>query len=178
MQAKRFVVGLLAGALLFGLASGSAAISLKSRVDLTGRQDVSQEEIITALTPVKTRGIKTRGLKPTIALTINFAFDSAKLLPEAIPNLRNLGRALQSPQLAPYRIRIEGHTDSTGAETYNQTLSQRRAAEVKAYLVNHFDITPDNLVTVGRGELEPIDDNGTRKGRKRNRRAEFVNLGK
>jgi OOP family OmpA-OmpF porin len=65
-----------------------------------------------------------------------------------------------------------------GTQTYNQGLSQRRAQVVKDYLVEHFDITPDNLMTDGRGELEPIDENETSQGRQRNRRAEFVNLGK
>ncbi len=181
MQAKTWVVSLFVGTLLLGLASSAVAQTLKNRIDLTGRQDVSEDEIITALTPIKMRGIKTRGLQPglaTIALTVNFAFDSAQFLPETIPNLSSLGRALQSPQLAPYRIRIEGHTDSIGTRTYNQALSQRRAKAVKAYLVQNFDITPSNLVTAGRGEFEPIASNETPQGRKRNRRAEFVNLGK
>jgi OmpA-OmpF porin, OOP family len=181
MQSKRFVVGLIGSLLFLGFVGGLAAESQKNRIDLTGRQDISEEEVISALTPVKTRSIKTRGLQPglaTIALTVNFAFDSAQLLPEAVPNLRSLGRALQSPQLAPYRIRIEGHTDSIGPGGYNDQLSQRRANAVKAYLVEHFDITSDNLVTVGRGELEPLDNNLTQEGRQRNRRAEFVNLGK
>ncbi len=181
MRSKWLVVSLLLSGWVLGLASGAAAQNLKNRIDLTGRQDVSEREIIMALTPIKMRGIKTRGIQPglaTIALTVNFAFDSAKLLPDAIPNLDSLGRALQSPQLAPYRIRIEGHTDSVGSQPYNQTLSQRRAKAVKAYLVKHFDITPGNLVTIGRGELEPIDNNETKQGRQRNRRAEFVNLGK
>jgi outer membrane protein OmpA-like peptidoglycan-associated protein len=181
MQAKTLVAGLLAGVFLLGMASGLVAEPLKNRIDLTGRDNVSENEIITALMPLKTRGLKTRGLQPglaTIALTVNFAFDSARLLPEAIPNLRSLGHALQSPQLASYHIRIEGHTDSIGTQTYNQRLSQRRAQAVKAYLVKHFDITADNLETVGRGELEPIDNNDSPHGRQRNRRAEFVNLGK
>jgi outer membrane protein OmpA-like peptidoglycan-associated protein len=181
MQAKMWIVVLFVGVLLLGLAGGSVAEAPKNRVDLTGRQNVTEDEIITALTPIKTRGIKTRGLQPglaTIALTVNFAFDSSQLLPETIPNLRSLGRALKSPQLAPYRIRIEGHTDNIGTQTYNQGLSQRRAQAVKDYLVEHFDIAPDNLMTDGRGESEPIDKNGTPQGRQRNRRAEFVNLGK
>lgn len=181
MQAKTLVAGLFVGVLLLGLASGAVAETFKNRIDLTGRQQVSEDDIITALTPIKMRGLKARGLQPslaTIALTVNFGFDSAQLLPETIPNLSSLGRALQSPQLAPYRIRIEGHTDSIGSPPYNQELSQRRAQAVKAYLVQHFDITPDNLVTTGRGELEPIDSNETPQGRLHNRRAEFVNLGK
>jgi outer membrane protein OmpA-like peptidoglycan-associated protein len=181
MQSKKFVVGLVGSLLFLGFVGSLAAEPPKNRIDFTGRQDVSEEEVISALAPVRTRGIQTRGLQPglaTIALTVNFAFDSAQLLPEAVPNLRSLGRALQSPQLAPYRIRIEGHTDSIGPESYNDQLSQRRATVVKTYLVENFNITPDNLVTVGRGEVEPIDNNLTPDGRQRNRRAEFVNLGK
>lgn len=181
MPMNAFLISLIASILCLGTANGLVAETLKNRVDLTGRQHVSEDDIITALTPIKLRGINTRGLQPglaTIALTVNFAFDSAQLLPEAIPNLRSLGRALQSPQLAPYRIRIEGHTDSMGPQPYNQELSQRRATAVKAYLVQHFNITSDNLVTAGQGEAEPIDDNETSQGRQRNRRAEFVNLGK
>ncbi len=189
MQPKTFIAGLVTCGLILMGAGGLAAEPQKHRLDLTGRQNVSEAEIIDGLTPVsevrtrgiKTRGIKTRGIQPglaTIALTVNFAFDSANLLPETIPNLRSLGRALQSPQLAPYRIRIEGHTDSIGTEAYNHQLSQRRAKTVKAYLVKHFDIAPDHLITTGRGETEPLDNNATQGGRQRNRRAEFVNLGK
>ncbi len=183
------VAGFVVCTLLLMGASGVAAESQKRRIDLTGRQNISEAEIIDGLTPlsevrtrgIKTRGIKTRGIQPglaTIALTVNFAFDSANLLPETIPNLRSLGRALQSPQLAPYRIRIEGHTDSIGTQAYNRDLSKRRAQTVKNYLVKHFDIAPDHLITTGRGEVEPLDNNATRSGRQRNRRAEFVNLGK
>jgi outer membrane protein OmpA-like peptidoglycan-associated protein len=150
-------------------------------VDLTGRQDVEAEEIIAGLTPVRTRGLKTRGLQPglaTIALTVNFAFDSAEIQPQAVPNLQSLGKALQSPQLAPYRIRIEGHTDNIGTEDYNRHLSQRRAESVKQYLTQHFDIASDHLDTEGKGEEEPISENSSDTGRYKNRRAEFVNLGR
>jgi OOP family OmpA-OmpF porin len=101
---------------------------------------------------------------------------SAEILPQAVPNLQSLGQALASPQLAPYQIRIEGHTDSTGPAAYNLGLSKRRANSVKQYLVQHFDIRAERLLTEGRGEDEPIDTNETRAGRGKNRRAEFVNL--
>ena len=181
MQAKTWMAGVFAAALFVMMAGASSAQMLKRRVDLTGRADVSEREIIMALTPLKTRGLKTRGVQPglgTLALTINFAFDSAELLPETVPNLRSLGRALQDPQLESYRIRIEGHTDNVGSDQYNQGLSQRRAQTVKSYLVEHFEIVSERLEIAGRGEVEPIDDNDTAEGRQRNRRAEFVNLGK
>lgn len=163
--------------------TGSTSAELKKdRIDLTGQQQVTPDDIITGLSPrPRMRGIKTRGLQPglaTIALKVNFAFDSAQIQPQSIPNLRSLGKALQSPQLAPYRIRIEGHTDSIGDASYNQQLSQKRAYSVKQYLTHHFNITPAQLITVGRGEVEPIDTNQHPTGRQRNRRAEFINMGK
>ena len=157
----------------------------KVRTDLTGRGNLTPEEVITGLTPqpseVHTRGLtpSTRGLQPglsTIAVTIHFAFDSAEISPQAVPNLQSLGHALASPQLAPYQIRIEGHTDNTGPAVYNLGLSRRRAHSVKQYLVQHFAIRADRLLTEGRGEDEPLAPNDTREGRGKNRRAEFVNM--
>jgi OOP family OmpA-OmpF porin len=181
MNWKTVWVSVMACCYILAWAAGSGAEPKKRRVDLTGRQDLKAEEIIAGLTPVQTRGIKTRGLQPglaTIALTVNFAFDSAEIQSQAIPNLQSLGKALQSPQLAPYQIRIEGHTDSVGTAAYNRALSQRRAESVKQYLTQYFDITPDHLVTAGKGEDEPISDNDSDTGRYKNRRAEFVNLGR
>jgi outer membrane protein OmpA-like peptidoglycan-associated protein len=158
----------------------------KARTDLTGREDLTPEEVIKGLTSpesqVRTRGVNptTRGLQPglaTIAVTVHFAFDSSEILPPAEVNLRSLGQALQSPQLAAYQIRIEGHTDSTGPAAYNVGLSHRRANSVKEYLVQHFDIDAERLLTDGLGEDEPITSNDTREGRRKNRRAEFINLG-
>jgi outer membrane protein OmpA-like peptidoglycan-associated protein len=169
--------------LILGMAGGLAAQEMKDRTDLTGRQQITPEEIIDGLTPrsvPRTRGLKTRGLQPnlaTIAVTIHFAFDSAELLPNTLPTLDSLGQALQSSQLAPYQIRVEGHTDSSGPAEYNQGLSERRAESVKQYLANRFNVAMDRLIIVGLGEDEPMNNNSTRDGRQKNRRVEFVNLG-
>lgn len=182
MMGKKLLGAALACVFALGIAATLQAEPMKNRTDMTGRSNVTPDEIISALEPqIRTRGLQTRGLQPglaTIALTVNFDFDSTELAADALPNLESLGRALQSPQLAPYRIRIEGHTDSVGSPEYNQTLSQRRAERVRAYLTEHFNIAPENLVVEGRGESEPIADNVTPDGRHTNRRAEFVNLGK
>ena len=186
MIGKRRVITAWVGLLILIGVGGVSAELKKDRLDLTGKKQLSTEQIIAGLTPrpeVRTRGLsaKTRGLQPglaTIALTVRFAFDSADVLPDTKPMLANLGRALQSPQLAPYRIRIEGHTDSVGGAAYNLGLSTRRAESVKRYLTQHFDIEPERLVTIGRGEQEPLTSNGTSEGRRKNRRAEFVNLGR
>ena len=70
---------------------------------------------------------------------------------------------------------IEGHTDWTGTERYNQGLSERRAASVCNYLVEK-GISQNSLETVGYGEADPIADNHTSEGRSMNRRVVFKML--
>jgi len=186
MARKAMIMTVIVGCWMLSVGHGLGAELKKARTDLTGREDLTTEEVIEGLTPpepqVRTRGVnpKTRGLQPglaTIAVTVHFAFDSSEILPQAEVNLRSLGQALQSPQLAAYQIRIEGHTDSTGPAAYNVGLSHRRANSVKEYLVQHFGIDAERLLTDGLGEDEPITSNDTREGRRKNRRAEFINLG-
>jgi outer membrane protein OmpA-like peptidoglycan-associated protein len=182
---------------ILGLAlTQSLHAQMKHLTDLTGRQDLTPAEITTALkplasTPPGTRvkglpalalepGMRTRGITPglaAIAMTVQFAFDSAEIISESKPNLDSLGTALSSPELATYQIRIEGHTDSIGQPGYNHHLSARRAESVKQYLVEQGGVAPERLAIVGRGEDEHIADNTTSTGRQKNRRVEFVNLG-
>jgi outer membrane protein OmpA-like peptidoglycan-associated protein len=69
-------------------------------------------------------------------------------------------------------ITIEGHASSDGSDAYNQALSERRASAVKAYLVGK-GIDASRIDTIGFGETKPIDNNGTAKGRRNNRRAQI-----
>lgn len=72
------------------------------------------------------------------------------------------------------RLRIEGHTDSTGDPRRNVALSRRRAEAVKSALVQSFGISPERLTTGGLGATRPLGPNDTPEGRARNRRVEFV----
>lgn len=74
-----------------------------------------------------------------------------------------------------WKMKIEGHTDSTGTKAGNQILSQQRAAAVVAWLVKN-GIARDRLTPAGMGDSKPIADNGTDQGRARNRRVELVKL--
>jgi OOP family OmpA-OmpF porin len=64
---------------------------------------------------------------------------------------------------------VEGHTDSTGADAYNQALSERRANAVLKYLVDA-GVPAARLSARGFGESEPVADNDTAEGRAQNRR--------
>ena len=69
-------------------------------------------------------------------------------------------------------IEVTGHTDSTGSDTYNQTLSEKRAGSVGAYLSGQ-GINPQRVLTQGFGEQLPMADNSTPAGREQNRRVEL-----
>ena len=71
------------------------------------------------------------------------------------------------------RIEIEGHTDSVGADDYNQSLSERRAESVRTYLVSQ-NIAPATVSAIGLGETKPVATNDTASGRQQNRRVELI----
>lgn len=70
-------------------------------------------------------------------------------------------------------IEVAGHTDSTGSDSYNQQLSERRASSVANYLTGQ-GITQQRLMTVGAGEAHPVASNDTEAGRAQNRRVEMT----
>jgi outer membrane protein OmpA-like peptidoglycan-associated protein len=80
------------------------------------------------------------------------------------------GILLIMPEL---NLRIEGHTDSTGSEEYNQELSERRADSVRRFL-HAQGIDLDRMDSDGYGELKPVADNETKDGRQKNRRVEII----
>jgi len=103
-------------------------------------------------------------------------FDTGKsnLRPPAREALAKLsGIVLNYPSL---RLVIEGHTDSTGSEEFNQKLSEQRAAAVRDYLVNQ-GLSMDSIVTRGLGMADPVGDNKTVAGRQQNRRVEIIASG-
>jgi outer membrane protein OmpA-like peptidoglycan-associated protein len=68
------------------------------------------------------------------------------------------------------RLVLEGHTDSIGVEIYNLDLSQRRANNVREYLLKKYNLPADKVEAVGYGQSQPITDNGNFQGRRKNRR--------
>jgi len=105
------------------------------------------------------------------SFNINFPFDSAKIIDTEAPKVTEFATFLkESPA---YKTELVGYTDSVGAEQYNQKLSEKRAAAVKAELEKD-GIAADRLSTSGKGEMDPVADNKTKEGRWLNRRVDAV----
>jgi len=106
----------------------------------------------------------------------NIYFDSgsSNIKPESFPILDNVAQTLIANQ--GVAVRIAGHTDSDGSASYNQGLSERRAASVRDYLVNK-GVPAGSLSTVGYGEEQPVVPNTSASNKAQNRRIEFIILG-
>ena len=103
---------------------------------------------------------------------IFFDVTSDRIRGESTPTLIEIGDMLkQHPDL---NITIEGHTDNTGTGAGNQTLSERRAASVRQYLITAFGIDGSRLKSAGFGATKPTAPNDTPEGRQNNRRVELV----
>ena len=100
-----------------------------------------------------------------------FAWDGSKIEEASFPVLDDVVQALKDNP--GFRVQVEGHADSRGAEEHNQTLSEKRAAAVLSYLAEH-GISRARLVSKGFSSSVPIDTNATLEGRENNRRVEFV----
>lgn len=98
---------------------------------------------------------------------VNFNFDSATLTAKG----KSILDSSMSSLKASSSLTIEGHTDSTGPDAYNQSLSERRAKSVASYLKSKG--VSASMATVGKGESSPTASNDTRAGRAANRRVEI-----
>lgn len=102
---------------------------------------------------------------------VRFKFDSSDLTSTSQANLENLVEVFN--KYPDTDILVIGHTDSDGAESYNQTLSEKRAASVLNFLKSN-EIEASRLSSVGMGESQPRASNETREGKAQNRRVEFT----
>jgi outer membrane protein OmpA-like peptidoglycan-associated protein len=119
-----------------------------------------------------------QAIRVNLSADLLFDFDKADIKPAAAPELRKVATVLKSYPKA--RVSIEGHTDGKGSDSYNQPLSERRAANVAAWLAAHGGIDQANLHTRGWGKTKPVapnarpDGSDDPEGRARNRRVEIT----
>ena len=107
---------------------------------------------------------------------VQFEFNSSDIKDESMAELGRAAAAIRNSiaNRPGISIEVQGHSDAIGSESYNQTLSERRAASVRDYVASVEPSIADALTTRGYGESQPIADNDTEEGRAQNRRVEFV----
>ena len=112
--------------------------------------------------------------KVTYAADTFFDFNKSVIKPEAKAKLDDLVNKIKAINLEV--IIAVGHTDAVGSDDYNQKLSMRRSNAVKAYLISK-GVDKTRIYTEGKGEKQPVADNGTKEGRAKNRRVEIEVVG-
>jgi outer membrane protein OmpA-like peptidoglycan-associated protein len=110
------------------------------------------------------------GILVNLKSSLLFSSDSAVLKPAAVEQIAQLGDILA--RYPDDRIRVQGHTDSTGSAAHNEELSLRRADAVRDVLASR-GVNPRQMLVEGAGAAQPIADNATANGRAANRRVEL-----
>ncbi len=112
------------------------------------------------------------GCPTKLTLRINFGVNNSKVTSQYYGEIAKAAQCVRD--YPGNQVYIYGHTDSSGAASYNQKLSEQRALAVKNSLIEQFNIPAEKLVSRGFGEDQPIADNTTSEGRTLNRRVEVL----
>lgn len=151
------VIGRDTEATLLGAGIGAAVGGLAGH-QIGAYMDRQEQELRAVMAASEAANIqRTRDvLTATFKSEVFFDFDSASLKPGGYAEIGRVSGVLNKyPQTT---IRVEGHTDSKGSETYNQTLSERRAGAVKNALVQQ-GVDGMRIIPIGFGESQPISSN-------------------
>ena len=180
---KGALIGAAAGAVV-GLISGDDAVERRQRALIgagigalaggaIGYYMDRQEEQLRA--ELEGTGVSVTRIGDNITLNmpgnVTFRTDSSDLSPAFFDVLKSVGKVLN--EFDKTVVEVAGHTDSTGSESYNQNLSERRAMSVSQYLQAQ-EVSGQRLITLGMGELRPVAVNDTSAGRQANRRVEIT----
>ena len=180
---KGALIGAAAGAVV-GLVSGDDAVERRQRALIlagvgalaggaVGNYMDRQEAKLRA--ELDDTGVSVTRIGDNITLNmpgnITFATDSSELNADFYAVLGSVAKVVN--EFNQTVIEVAGHTDSRGSESYNQSLSERRATSVARYLETR-QIMAQRIITVGMGELRPVADNSTAAGQQANRRVELT----
>lgn len=163
------IIGKLAGNTIVGAIIG-AAIGGAAGAYIGHYMDKQAEEMQRDLEGARVERIG-EGIKITFNSGLLFDVDKSDLREQSKQNLTNLGRILNKYE--DTNILIEGHTDSTGSEDHNMTLSKSRAESVSAYL-SQIPVKSTRFTITGYGEVQPVATNDTEEGRQLNRRVDIA----
>nr|WP_241198449.1 OmpA family protein [Pseudomonas granadensis] len=130
------------------------------------------------LSPAQVAVLKQQGFELTdegwefgLSGKVLFGSDVESLNPQSTEIVERIGKALLGVGIE--RVRVDGHTDASGKETYNQQLSLRRAKSV-ANVLGTVGMKQENIQLQGLGSSEPVASNDTATGRTENRRVAIV----
>ncbi len=180
---KGALIGAAAGAVV-GLISGDDAVERRQRALIgagvgalaggaIGNYQDRQEAKLRA--ELEGTGVSVTRIGDNITLNmpgnVTFATNSSDLSPAFFDVLNSVAKVMK--EFNKTVVEVAGHTDSTGSDSYNQSLSERRAASVSTYLRGQ-GVNSERLITVGMGEQRPVADNSTDAGRQANRRVEIT----
>jgi outer membrane protein OmpA-like peptidoglycan-associated protein len=180
---KGALIGAAAGAVV-GLISGDDAVERRQRALIgagvgalaggaVGNYQDRQEAKLRA--ELEGSGVSVTRMGNNITLNmpgnVTFATNSSDLSPAFFDVLNSVGKVLG--EFNKTVVEVAGHTDSTGSDAYNQSLSERRAGSVSSYLTSQ-GVAQQRIITVGMGESRPVADNTTESGRQANRRVEIT----
>lgn len=153
--------------------------------DVRGRADRAQSQADAALTRADEASTRAGNVEGSVndlrtnldkyslqnTATLNFKFDSFALTTEAKESLDQVASQIKDRQ--NFILEIQGFADATGADSYNNQLTQKRADAVRRYLAEQHDISLFRMHILGFGEVRAVADNKTRAGRAQNRRVEI-----
>lgn len=151
--------------IILGAAIGGTAGALIGRY-----MDRQAEEIRDDLKGARVERVG-EGILVTFDSGLLFDVNSYQLRSATKANLDELAGVLQ--KYDDTEVLVAGHTDSSGSDDYNQTLSEKRAGAVRGYLASK-GVPPSRLTTQGYGESEPLATNDNESGRQQNRRVEVA----
>jgi outer membrane protein OmpA-like peptidoglycan-associated protein len=163
------VIGRAAGNTALGAIIG-AAVGGGAGAIIGNQMDKQAEEIKKTVPDAKVERVG-EGIVVEFNSNVLFAFDKSNLSDDAKISLDKLVKVLNG--YPDTNIEVQGHTDSKGSVSYNQTLSEKRATAVSGYLSDK-NITASRVTIKGFGETVPKYDNSTADGRTQNRRVEFL----
>ena len=109
-----------------------------------------------------------------MTLDVKFELNRAEIIQRYSPDIDIVGRKLTENKMI--KVEIQGHTDTTGTQSFNYQLSSNRALAVKAYLVRKYGINPERIRTKAMASSNPIASNEIRSGREKNRRVTLTVL--
>ena len=163
------VIGSRSGNTVLGAIIG-AAVGGAAGAAIGRYMDKQAEEIQRDVKGAKVERVG-EGIRITFDSGILFDVNSYTLKDYAKTNIKELSKVLQKYE--DTNILIEGHTDDTGTDEHNQTLSEKRAESVANY-AKTLGIAGARMAVQGYGEKQPLEDNKTEEGRKQNRRVEIA----